>query len=38
VLDRDLSQEEDELTPTMKVKRNRVAEQHRERFDALYDG
>ncbi len=38
VLDRDLSQEEGELTPTMKVKRNVVAEQHRSRFDALYDG
>ena len=38
VLDRDLSQEEGELTPTMKVKRSAVAEQHRDRFDALYDG
>jgi long-chain acyl-CoA synthetase len=38
VLDRDLSQEEGELTPTMKVKRNVVAEEHRSRFDALYDG
>ena len=38
VLERDLSQEEGELTPTMKVKRNVVAEAHRERFDQLYDG
>ena len=37
ILDRDLSQEEGELTPTLKVKRNVVAERHRERFDALYD-
>jgi long-chain acyl-CoA synthetase len=38
VLERDLTQEEGEMTPTMKVKRNVVAEVHRERFDAMYDG
>ena len=38
ILERDLSQEEGELTPTLKVKRNVVAEQHGDRFDALYDG
>ena len=37
VLDRDLSQERGELTPTMKVKRRRVYENHRDRFEALYD-
>ncbi|HEV2074667.1 MAG TPA: AMP-dependent synthetase/ligase [Thermoleophilaceae bacterium] len=38
ILDRDLSQEEGELTPTMKVKRNIVYEQHSAVFDRLYDG
>jgi long-chain acyl-CoA synthetase len=38
VLERDLSQEEGELTPTMKVKRNVVAEVHKDRFAQLYDG
>ena len=38
VLERDLSQEEGELTPTMKVKRNVVYERHKDRIDALYDG
>ena len=37
VLDRDLSQDEGELTPTMKVKRQRVYDNHRARLDALYD-
>jgi long-chain acyl-CoA synthetase len=37
VLDRELSQEQGELTPTMKVKRQRVYENHRQRFEALYD-
>jgi long-chain acyl-CoA synthetase len=37
ILDRELSQEEGELTPTMKVKRSVVYENHAERFDALYD-
>ncbi len=36
ILDRDLSQEEGELTPTMKVKRKVVNERHAELFDALY--
>jgi long-chain acyl-CoA synthetase len=38
VLGRDLSQEEGELTPTMKVKRNVVYERHGDVFDRLYDG
>jgi long-chain acyl-CoA synthetase len=38
VLERELSQDEGELTPTMKVKRSVVYEKHGERFDALYDG
>jgi long-chain acyl-CoA synthetase len=37
ILDRELSQEEGELTPTMKVKRNVVYERERDRFDALYE-
>jgi long-chain acyl-CoA synthetase len=37
ILDRELSQDEGELTPTMKVKRNVVYEREEERFDALYD-
>jgi long-chain acyl-CoA synthetase len=37
ILDRDLSQEEGELTPTMKVKRNVVYERHASLFDSLYD-
>jgi long-chain acyl-CoA synthetase len=37
ILDRDLSQEEGELTPTMKVKRNVVYERHRELIDGLYE-
>ena len=37
ILDRELSQDEGELTPTMKVKRNVVYEREQERFDALYD-
>ena len=37
ILDRELSQEEGELTPTMKVKRNVVYEREQERFDALYE-
>jgi long-chain acyl-CoA synthetase len=36
VLDRDLSQEHEELTPTMKVKRNVVYERHAELFAGLY--
>jgi long-chain acyl-CoA synthetase len=38
ILERDLSQEEGELTPTMKVKRNVVYERHSAVFDGLYDG
>jgi long-chain acyl-CoA synthetase len=37
VLARDLSQDEGELTPTMKVKRNVVEDRYRDRFAALYD-
>ena len=37
ILDRDLSQEDGELTPTLKVKRNVVNERYADRFDALYD-
>ena len=38
VLDRDLTLDEDELTPTLKVKRNRVYEHHHDFFEHLYDG
>ncbi|HKP91498.1 MAG TPA: long-chain fatty acid--CoA ligase [Thermoleophilaceae bacterium] len=38
ILDRPLSQEEGELTPTMKIKREQVAENFGEQIDALYDG
>jgi long-chain acyl-CoA synthetase len=38
VLDRDLSQDEEELTPTLKVKRNVVYERHRDVFTGLYEG
>jgi long-chain acyl-CoA synthetase len=37
VLDRDLSQEHEELTPTLKVKRNVVYERHGDIFTGLYD-
>ena len=36
ILDRDLTEEDGELTPTAKVKRAVVHERHAERFDALY--
>ncbi|MDB4949890.1 MAG: AMP-dependent synthetase and ligase [Gemmatimonadetes bacterium] len=36
LLERDLSPEADELTPTLKVKRTVVAERHRDTLDALY--
>jgi long-chain acyl-CoA synthetase len=38
ILPRDLSQEGGELTPTMKVKRNVVAEKYSSEVDALYAG
>jgi long-chain acyl-CoA synthetase len=38
VLERDLSQEEEELTPTLKVKRNVVYERYADVFAGLYDG
>jgi long-chain acyl-CoA synthetase len=38
ILERDLSQEEGELTPSLKVKRNVVYERHADRFAKLYDG
>jgi long-chain acyl-CoA synthetase len=38
ILDRPLSQEEGELTPTMKVKREKVYENFSEQIDSLYDG
>jgi long-chain acyl-CoA synthetase len=38
VLDRDLSQDEEELTPTLKVKRNVVYERHGDVFTGLYEG
>jgi long-chain acyl-CoA synthetase len=38
ILPRPLSQEEDELTPTMKIKRPQVAEHFADAIDALYDG
>ncbi len=38
ILDRDLTQDDDELTPTLKVKRNVVYDRHAEAFAGLYDG
>jgi long-chain acyl-CoA synthetase len=37
VLERDLSQEDEELTPTLKVKRNVVYDRYAEDFERLYD-
>jgi long-chain acyl-CoA synthetase len=37
ILDRDLDQEHDELTPTMKVKRNVVIDNHADVIDGLYE-
>lgn len=37
ILEHDLAQETDELTPTLKVKRNVVNEKYADRFDALYE-
>ncbi len=38
ILPRDLSQEDNELTPTLKVKRNVVYSQHAATFEELYGG
>jgi long-chain acyl-CoA synthetase len=38
ILERDLSQEDDELTPTLKVKRNVVYERYADVFKGLYEG
>ena len=37
IVDRELSQEEGEITPTMKVKRNVVYENYESEFEALYE-
>lgn len=37
ILDRDMTQESGELTPTLKLKRAVVYERYADRFDALYD-
>ncbi len=37
ILERDLSQDDDELTPTLKVKRNIVYENYKGDFKAMYD-
>jgi long-chain acyl-CoA synthetase len=37
ILDRPLSQDEGELTPTLKVKREKVQENFKDEIDALYD-
>jgi len=37
ILDRDLTQDDDELTPTLKVKRNVVYDHHADTFSALYE-
>ena len=36
ILDRDLSQPDGELTPTLKIKRNVVAERYGDRVEELY--
>ena len=38
LLDHDLSIESGELTPSMKVKRNVVAQNNKDRIDAFYTG
>lgn len=38
ILDRDLTQDHGEMTPTMKVKRNVVYKDHADRFEKLYEG
>jgi long-chain acyl-CoA synthetase len=37
ILAHDLSQDADELTPTLKIKRAKVYERYQDVFDALYD-
>ena len=37
ILDRDLSEKDNEMTPTMKVKRNVVFERFSEDIDKLYE-
>jgi long-chain acyl-CoA synthetase len=37
LLDRELTEADGELTPTMKVKRNVVSKKFAEQLDALYD-
>src|SRR3954452_10065982 len=37
ILDRELSQDEDELTPTLKLKREKVYENFSDEIDSLYD-
>ena len=36
ILDRDLSQEEGELTPTLKIKREKVQENFKDEIESLY--
>jgi long-chain acyl-CoA synthetase len=38
ILDREFSIEQGELTPTMKLRRNRVLENHRELVNEMYVG
>jgi long-chain acyl-CoA synthetase len=38
ILERDLSIEEGDLTPSMKVRRKAVTEKHRSELDAMYEG
>ena len=37
MLERDLTHDAGELTPTLKLKRNVVNKRYRERFEALYE-
>ena len=37
ILDREFSVEQDELTPTLKVKRKNIETKHKEIFDRLYE-